>query len=108
MRLGERFAAEAHRIVDLRVNLLPLVNQFFGETVTVSGLLMGQDVVPALAASGAQRALLPRVMFDHTGVRTLDEYTLDRIAAESGVAVAVAGEPDEVVRYVRALIKIES
>lgn len=97
-----------NRIVDLRVNLLPLVNQFFGETVTVSGLLMGQDVVPALAASGAQRALLPRVMFDHTGVRTLDEYTLDRIAAESGVTVAVAGEPDEVVRYVRALIKIES
>jgi NifB/MoaA-like Fe-S oxidoreductase len=94
-----------NRIADLRVNLLPLVNQFFGETVTVSGLLMGQDVVPALAASGAERALLPRVMFDHTGARTLDEYTLDRIAAESGVPVAMAGEPGELVRYVQALAK---
>jgi NifB/MoaA-like Fe-S oxidoreductase len=92
----------------LHARLLPVVNQFFGETVTVSGLLMGQDVVPALAASGAQRALLPRVMFDHTGTRTLDEYSLDRIAAESGVPVAVVGEPDELVRYVRALVKIEN
>jgi NifB/MoaA-like Fe-S oxidoreductase len=97
-----------NRIVDLRASLLPLVNQFFGETVTVSGLLMGQDVVPALAASGAQRALLPRVMFDHTGVRTLDEYTLERIASESGVPVAVVGEPSELVRYIHALVKSEN
>ena len=69
----------------LHVTLLPVVNQFFGETVTVSGLLMAQDVVAALRAGGAQRALLPRVMFDHTGLRTLDEYSLDQIAAESGV-----------------------
>ena len=42
-------------------------------------------------------------MFDHTGMRTLDEYSLERIAAESGARVAVAGEPDEIVRYVKAL-----
>jgi NifB/MoaA-like Fe-S oxidoreductase len=104
----QRIVDRLNKIVDLHVKLLPVVNQFFGETVTVSGLLMGQDVVPVLAASGAQRALLPRVMFDHTGARTLDEYSLDRIATESGVPVAVVGEPDELVRYVRALIKIES
>jgi NifB/MoaA-like Fe-S oxidoreductase len=96
-----------NQIGHLRARLLPVINQFFGETVTVSGLLMGQDVVPALVASGAQRALLPRVMFDHTGARTLDEYTVERIAAESGVPVAIAGEPNELVRYVRALVNIE-
>jgi NifB/MoaA-like Fe-S oxidoreductase len=92
-----------NRIENLNVALLPVVNQFFGETVTVSGLLMAQDVVAALKAAGAQRALLPRVMFDHTGTRTLDEYSLERIAVESGAVVAVAGEPDEIVRYVKAL-----
>ena len=50
-----------------------MVNQFFGATVTVSGLLMAQDVVAALKGAGVQRALLPRVMFDHTGTRPLDE-----------------------------------
>jgi len=98
-----RMIARLNRIENLHVTLLPVVNEFFGESVTVSGLLMGQDVVAALKASGTRRALLPRVMFDHTGTRTLDEYSLERIGAESGTRVAVAGEPDEIVRYVRAL-----
>ena len=55
-----------------------------------------------------QRSLLPRLMFDHTRTRTLDEYSPERISAESGVPVAVVGEPDELVRYVRALAKIEN
>jgi NifB/MoaA-like Fe-S oxidoreductase len=97
-----------NRIEHLDARLLPVVNQFFGETVTVAGLLMGQDVVPVLAASGAQRALLPRVMFDHSGTRTLDEYSPERITAESGVPVAIVGEPDELVRYIRALARIEN
>jgi len=99
----QRVIDRLNRIENFHVTLLPVVNQFFGATVTVSGLLMAQDVVVALKASGTQRALLPRVMFDHTGLRTLDEYSLDQIAAESGARVAVAGEPDEIVRYVKAL-----
>jgi NifB/MoaA-like Fe-S oxidoreductase len=106
--LFQRVVDRLNRIEHLRARLLPVVNQFFGATVTVAGLLMGQDVVPALAASGAQRALLPRLMFDHTGTRTLDEYSPERITAESGVPVAVVGEPDELVRYVRALARIEN
>jgi NifB/MoaA-like Fe-S oxidoreductase len=101
----QRVVDRLNRVENLSARLLPVVNQFFGETVTVSGLLMGQDVTPALREAGVKRALLPRVMFDHTGTRTIDEYTPERIAAESGAAVAVAGEPDEVVRYVRALAR---
>jgi NifB/MoaA-like Fe-S oxidoreductase len=99
----QRVVDRLNRIENFHVTLLPVVNQFFGETVTVSGLLMARDVVAALQAASTQRALLPRVMFDHTGLRTLDEYSLDRITAESGARVAVAGEPDEIVRYVKAL-----
>ena len=99
----QRVVDRLNRIENFQVRLLPVVNQFFGETVTVSGLLMARDVVAALQAAGTKRALLPRVMFDHTGQRTLDEYSLDRITAESGARVAVAGEPDEIVRYVKAL-----
>jgi NifB/MoaA-like Fe-S oxidoreductase len=99
----QRIIDRLNRIINLRARLLPVVNRFFGETVTVSGLLMGQDVAPAIRAAGARRVLLPRVMFDHTGARTIDEYTIERIGAESGAMVAVAGEPDDIVRYVRAL-----
>jgi NifB/MoaA-like Fe-S oxidoreductase len=101
----QRVVDRLNQIEGLEARLLPVINQFFGETVTVSGLLMAKDVIAALQASGATRALLPRVMFDHTGQRTLDEYSPERIAAESGAVVAVASEPEEVLRYVRALAR---
>lgn len=101
--LLQRIVDRLNRVANLHVTLLPVVNQFFGETVTVSGLLTGQDVVAALQHHPAERVLLPRVMFDHTGTRTIDEYGIERIADEASTAVAIAGEPDEIVRYVRAL-----
>ncbi|MCU0495289.1 MAG: DUF512 domain-containing protein, partial [Chloroflexaceae bacterium] len=88
----QRVAERLNRIEGLELVVLPVVNQFFGEMVTVSGLLMGQDVVAALRESGCQRALLPRVMFDHQGLRTLDEYSPERIGEEAGMPVAIAGE----------------
>jgi NifB/MoaA-like Fe-S oxidoreductase len=103
-------AARLARVEGLAATALPVENRFFGETVTVSGLLTAQDVIPALRAfrerlpsPATARALLPRVMFDYKGERTIDDYTLQRIAEESGVAVALAGDPDELARYVRAL-----
>ncbi len=101
----QRVVDRLNRIENMQARLLPITNQFFGEQVTVSGLLMGHDVAAALKAAGVRRALLPRVMFDHTGQRTLDEYSLERMAVESGATLAIAGEPDEVVRYVKALAR---
>jgi NifB/MoaA-like Fe-S oxidoreductase len=105
-----RVAARLNTIDGLSATALPVNNAFFGETVTVSGLLTAQDLIPALRGFREQlrnpasaRALLPRVMFDYKGERTLDDYSPQRIAEESGVPVALAGDPDELVRYVRAL-----
>jgi NifB/MoaA-like Fe-S oxidoreductase len=104
----QRLIDRLNRIENLTARIIPVVNQFFGETVTVSGLLMAQDVIPVLKQSGVTRALLPRVMFDHKGEKTIDNMTLEDIATASGVAVMLAGEPDEVVRYVRALSRDEA
>lgn len=107
-------AARLNRVAGLSAAPLPVTNAFFGATVTVSGLLTAQDVIPALrafraglAAPATARALLPRVMFDYKGERTIDDYTPQRIAEESGVPVAIAGDPDELARYVRALAQAE-
>ncbi len=99
----QRVVDRLNRIAGLEVRLLPVINQFFGETVTVSGLLMGQDLVPVLRESGCARAILPRVMFDYQGARTLDEYSPQRIAEEAGLPVVIAGDPAELVRAIRAL-----
>lgn len=93
-----------NQIEQLEVELVPVANQFFGEMVTVSGLLTGGDVVAALAPHlPADVAMLPKVMFDHSGTRTIDEYTLDRLAGELDAAIVMARMPDEILRIVRRM-----
>lgn len=99
----QQIVARLRQVAGLDMRLLPVVNQFFGETVTVSGLLTAGDVIPTLRASGCQHALLPGVMFDYQGIRTLDEYSPARIAEESGVSISIITEPDELVQYIQKL-----
>lgn len=76
--------------VDIRV--VPVENEFFGSTVTVSGLLTGVDVVSALAGRDlGDVVFLPRAMFDATGKVTLDDLTLGEIESRVGVPVSRAG-----------------
>src|SRR5258708_21063728 len=47
----EQLAADMREVEGLEVQVLPVVNQFFGAEVTVAGLLCGQDVLAALEAN---------------------------------------------------------
>jgi len=70
---------------------LPVVavaNHLFGETVTVSGLLAGADLVGALAGRDlGERAFVPRAMFEAEGRLTLDDMTVDDLERHLGVPV---------------------
>jgi hypothetical protein len=46
-------------------------------------------------------------MFDYSGMRTLDEYTPRQLTEESGVAVELAADPDELVEYLRGLAHLD-
>ena len=108
-------AAEFAELTGVKVTVLPAVNQRLGETITVSGLLMGEDVVrqletPALSTS-AQSTLseaevlsvdcaevavptdliiLPRVMFDHPDTISLDNISPQDIANRLNRPLALA------------------
>ncbi len=88
---------------DLRV--LPVVNETFGLTTTVSGLLTAGDVSAALQGqSTSELVLLPRSMFTGSygggsapaGV-TLDDRTLEDLSSTVGTTVEMAGTMAEVV-----------
>ncbi|GIV96603.1 MAG: hypothetical protein KatS3mg057_1260 [Herpetosiphonaceae bacterium] len=98
----QRIVDRLNRIEGLRVVLRPVVNEFFGDMVTVSGLLTGQDVVAALGyQQDTDLVVLPRVMFDYRGERTIDEYTPEQIGAEIGAPLALAATPYELLQLVR-------
>lgn len=74
----EQFAQDMRLCHGLDVQVLPIVNTFFGPEITVAGLLCGQDVLAALQAQDnlGDLVLLPRVMLDNEGTRFLDDMTV--------------------------------
>lgn len=75
--LGARFADRT----GIRADVVPVPNRFFGETVTVAGLLTGQDVVAHLRerpSSGT--VVLPDVMFRGPQGQSLDEMHPDDLS----------------------------
>lgn len=94
------------RIPGIVAELKVVRNEFFGETVTVAGLLTAGDVIAQLGPLGpADLVVLPKVMFDFKGERTIDDRTPDEIARELGSPVTMAREPIELVRTIRAVAK---
>ena len=92
-RLGRELAAATGVAVEVR----PVVNGLMGDTVTVSGLLGGEDVLAALdGIELGERVFLPRAMFDADGACTLDDITPAEMAARLGRPVSLAANLSEI------------
>lgn len=69
-------------------NVYPIINHFFGETITVSGLITGSDLIAQLKGRNlGERLLIPVNMLRHGEDVFLDDVTLDDVARELGVEV---------------------
>lgn len=79
-------------------------NDFFGDTVTVTGLLTAKDVVKSIKRTIIKTGqiwdlvVIPGNMFNYKGF-TLDGFSLDRIAKTSGVSVKAPGSLTGIVEY---------
>ena len=101
----EAFAADLRLVENLDVQVLPVVNRFFGPEVTVAGLLCGQDVLDALLANDnlGDLVLLPRVMLDNAGERFLDDVTVEEFKAALPVRAEFARNAPEMIDAIRGL-----
>ncbi len=76
-----------------RISVYGIKNEFFGEDITVAGLLTGQDVLRYFRLHPPQhrKLLFPSVMFKSREERIfLDDITLEELQEELGVEAAVA------------------
>jgi putative radical SAM enzyme (TIGR03279 family) len=73
--------------------VISIRNDFFGETVTVAGLLTGQDVIDQLREQElSQVVVLPAAMFGGPDGQTLDGMLPQQIGEALGRTVVIAGE----------------
>lgn len=78
----------------LQVRVVPIRNDFFGETITVSGLVTGGDLIKQLAEMPAERLILPLNMLRQEGDLFLDDVSVDEVAEALHTKVTFVQETD--------------
>ncbi|NJL54737.1 TIGR03279 family radical SAM protein [bacterium] len=77
--------ARLNAVENLHIDLAPLRSDYWGQTMTVTGLLAGQDLLTGLAPRELGDAiLLPTVMLKHDEAKFLDDLTVAEVAAKLG------------------------
>ena len=73
----------------LKVNVIKVVNDFFGHTVTVAGLITGQDYKNQLKnLDFGDELLIPRVSLRNEGDKFLDDITIEELSEFLNVKVS--------------------
>ena len=87
--------------VDIRV--YPIVNHFFGERITVTGLITGGDIIDQLKDIDlGEKLIIPSVSLKADEDIFLDDVTLDEVAKRLKIKVDVSSESG--VDFVRSLV----
>lgn len=104
----EGFAEDLRQIPDLQVQVVPVINRFFGPEVTVAGLLCGQDVLSTIGEldDPGDLILLPRVMLDNEGKRFLDDITIEEFQARLPTRAEFVRNAPETVHALRSLAEM--
>ena len=90
------------RVPGLEATVYCIINHFFGESVTVAGLLTGRDVAEQLKGKDlGDELLFPRVMLRADGDLFLDDTTPAWLSEQLGVpATPSPGEAPELIRAI--------
>jgi putative radical SAM enzyme (TIGR03279 family) len=93
----ERMADAWQTHAGWRPDVVTVTNHFFGEGVTVSGLLSGRDLIEALHTLSAdiEDVVLPRGPFGFEGQETIDGVSAEQVGAAHPGRVHLASTPRE-------------
>ncbi len=92
---------------NLKIHVYPVVNHFFGEKITVTGLLTGQDIISTLK----QDVSLGKVLcFAENMLKSgepvlLDDYTVEQISKELNIPIEIL--PNEGNTWVQKIIELK-
>ncbi len=77
------------RFPSLNARVLAIRNDFFGDTITVAGLLTGCDILRQMQGVHCERIVLPDILLRREGDRLLDDITPEQIEQQLGIPVQV-------------------
>ena len=90
--------AQLNQVAGLEINLVALHSNYWGQTITVTGLLTGEDLLTGLQNQDlGQGILLPTVMLKHGELTFLDDKTVEEVSAGLGVAIVPVADITELI-----------
>ena len=90
------------KLPNLKINLYPIANKFFGETVTVTGLVTGGDIIAQLKDKPlGKKLIIPKVMLRDDVF--LDDVSVTDIEKALNVETVILEEPCDIVDFFESL-----
>lgn len=89
--IRELVAAAQNKWPQLQAEVYAIRNDFFGETITVSGLITGKDMIKQLKNKQAAHLLVPESMLRYDGACFLDDTTPEEVSKALNMPITVVG-----------------
>ncbi len=86
--LIEELAQKIMEKLPLKINVVKIINSFFGERITVSGLTTGKDIIDQLKGKNYKNIIIPNNMINDNNVM-LDDLTIEDLEKELNAEIAV-------------------
>ncbi len=86
--LIEELAQKIMEKLPLKINVVKIINSFFGERITVSGLTTGKDIIDQLKGKNFKNIIIPNNMINDNNVM-LDDLTVEDLEKELNAEIAV-------------------
>lgn len=86
--LIEELAKKIMEKLPLKINVVKIINNFFGERITVSGLTTGKDIIDQLKGKNFKNIIIPSNMINDNNVM-LDDLTVEDLEKELNAEIAV-------------------
>lgn len=100
-RILDPVVERLNQVNNLDISVVVVKNEFFGESVTVAGLLTGQDILKKREELEDSLVILPAAVLKKDGQVMLDGMTPEELAAKLGVPVRMAEGPQELVNILK-------
>lgn len=96
----EPLVKQLNQVENLTITLAPLRSDYWGQEITVTGLLTGQDLIDSLQNQDlGQGILLPSLMLKHDDTKFLDDLTITDVSQSLKVPIFPIKDVEELISY---------
>ena len=90
--------AQLNEVEGLEINLVALNSQYWGQEITVTGLLTGQDLLAGLSERDlGDGVLLPSLMLKHDDTKFLDDLTVTEVSSQLQIPIYPVSGVEELI-----------